>query len=548
MSGHVGWPHVSVMTNPLLFFMQFLLLDLATAGTTTEKEPTLVIHTRTTNGDCAQELPLYDEHWASGLPSSTTSPQQSIRSLSPPDHFSGHVGWPHVSVMTNPLLFFMQFLLLDLATAGTTTEKEPTLVLHTRTTNGDCAQELPLYDEHWASGLPSSTTSPQQSIRSLSPPDHFSGHVGWPHVSVMTNPLLFFMQFLLLDLATAGTTTEKEPTLVIHTRTTNGDCAQELPLYDEHWASGLPSSTTSPQQSIRSLSPPDHFSGHVGWPHVSVMTNPLLFFMQVSNNVSTVKTSNPLFIQLTCPRKLHAICLSVRKVLSRLLLLCGDIESNPGPPTSEELLQELLKGQTTIQQRLDRIELSLKTVEETALAVKQIDVKVTALDNTVQILQNKLTELEDRSRRNNILVYGIDEKDDETNDDLEAAVVQGVFNTVLGVNVRSAERIHRIGRKRPDKARPVIVKLFDYREKMDVFSKCSKLKGTEVSISEDYSVATRQKRKKLWDSTTELRSTGNKPKLIYDKLKIGNQLYLWDESQNKRVPAGKQGSTQSHDN
>ncbi|KAH9379152.1 hypothetical protein HPB48_002662 [Haemaphysalis longicornis] len=82
---------------------------------------------------------------------------------------------------------------------------------------------------------------------------------------------------------------------------------------------------------------------------------------------------------------------------------------------------------------------------------------------------------------------------------------------------------------------------------MDVFSKCSKFKGTEVSISEDYCLAARQKRKKLWDSTTELRSSGDKPKLIYDKIKIGNQLYLWDESQNKRVPAGKQGSTHSHD-
>lgn len=229
-----------------------------------------------------------------------------------------------------------------------------------------------------------------------------------------------------------------------------------------------------------------------------------------------------------------------------LLMLCGDIESNPGP-TTEQLLAQLLEGQNNIQQRLNDIELKIKNIEASTLALKDVGKKVSDLEKTVQSLRDSVVDLEDRSRRNNLLVFGIPEKDKEMVDDLRESIIQDVFTKILGVHISSVERLHRIGRKQPssDRPRPVILKLIDHREKINILVNCSKLKGSDISISEDFSLTTRIKRKKLWDSTSELRKSDRKVKLVHDKVKIDDELFQWDDCSSKLVPISSRGRKQT---
>lgn len=207
------------------------------------------------------------------------------------------------------------------------------------------------------------------------------------------------------------------------------------------------------------------------------------------------------------------------------------------------MLEQLLDGQKSMASRLDAIEEKLTQVEATILVVKELGSKITTLEKTVQKLEKKLVDLEDRSRRNNLIVYGIRERTDESVESLTKEVVDNVFSSVLRVNVSSVERIHRLGRKQPDKHRPVILKLMDYREKMSVLKNCSKLKGTSISVSEDFAPATRQIRKHLWNSTAEIRKTGVKVQLVHDKVKIDKKVFEWDNVQMKRVPVAHSTST-----
>lgn len=164
------------------------------------------------------------------------------------------------------------------------------------------------------------------------------------------------------------------------------------------------------------------------------------------------------------------------------------------------------------------------------------------LEKTVCSLQSRIISLEDHSRRNNLIVFGVPESANETADNLQESVVQGMFKNLLGVSVSTVERIHRTGRKQHDKPRPIILKLIDYREKNAVLSNCAKLKGTNFSISEDFSLPTRQKRKKLWESAADLRRMGRKVKLVHDRIKIDNVLFEWDDVKGERVPIeGKEG-------
>lgn len=182
------------------------------------------------------------------------------------------------------------------------------------------------------------------------------------------------------------------------------------------------------------------------------MTNQLLFFIQVGDDYSTVKTSDRCFIQLACPNCLHALMINARLLVLSLLMLCRDIESNPGPSTTQELLKQLLDGQKCIQERLDTIESKLK--------------KVDSIEKSVQCLERRLVDLEDRSRRINLIVFGISESEHETINAVNDKVITDRFQNTLGVNVRSVERLHRIGGRQPKKPRSVILKLFDHRDKI----------------------------------------------------------------------------------
>lgn len=55
-------------------------------------------------------------------------------------------------------------------------------------------------------------------------------------------------------------------------------------------------------------------------------------------------------------------------------------------------------------------------------------------------------DLEDRGRRDNLIIYGVPEIEEETNDLLYTAMVTNVFKQIIYVNVKSIERLHRLAR------------------------------------------------------------------------------------------------------
>lgn len=133
-----------------------------------------------------------------------------------------------------------------------------------------------------------------------------------------------------------------------------------------------------------------------------------------------------------------------------------------------------------------------------------------------------------------MIVYGVDESDDETTEVLENVVKEGIFSKMLHVYVASIERIRRLGRKIENKMRPVILKFLDHRDKASIMKACSKLKGSRYSVSEDFSKKVREIRKQLWNSALEKKSNGAKVKLLYDKLSVDSVMYGWDEEKGFR--------------
>ena len=118
----------------------------------------------------------------------------------------------------------------------------------------------------------------------------------------------------------------------------------------------------------------------------------------------------------------------------------------------------------------------LQTVSDNLLAEKL------RLDESVSKLEDKLDDLQQYSRRNCLLVHGIDEKPNE--DTTQLAL--DLFNSNMNVNItlNDITRSHRIGKKTNKKTRPIIVKFLSYRPRKLVYDNKKKLKNTRKLVTE----------------------------------------------------------------
>lgn len=147
----------------------------------------------------------------------------------------------------------------------------------------------------------------------------------------------------------------------------------------------------------------------------------------------------------------------------------------------------------------------------------------------LQFLESKLDDLENRCRRCNLIFYCIEDTEErETYVSAEQRVLD-LCKSVLSVDDVEIERAHRLGKFRPGNCRPVIVNFATYKAKERILTNAKKLKGSCISISEDFSESIRMKRKQLWEYAKKVRKETDKVNLRYDALYINKTKYIYDE-------------------
>ncbi|XP_064469971.1 uncharacterized protein LOC135384713 [Ornithodoros turicata] len=269
---------------------------------------------------------------------------------------------------------------------------------------------------------------------------------------------------------------------------------------------------------------------------------------------TSFKSNNLCILILPCPQAMYAIVCDCYDVIHALLMLSGDVQSNPGP-TTEELFATLLSNQasdsqvllsirqsqnetekslTELSRKVNQIESEVRNLQTLKATVSEASDKLISLECKVASLTSKVEDVEARSRRNNLLIFGLEETTGESQNDLFAIVKEKIFRDHLNVTPTSIERVHRLGSRQQGKTRPVILKLFNYTEKIEILKNCWRLKGSPLSISEDLPLRVRQARKNLMASASDEKSRGCKVRLVYDKLFINDVIYIWNHNTQQR--------------
>lgn len=137
---------------------------------------------------------------------------------------------------------------------------------------------------------------------------------------------------------------------------------------------------------------------------------------------------------------------------------------------------------------------SSKTDESVALC-EEIKENISKNSDDIAQVFDKTRDLEDRSRRDNLVFFNVEETND-TNEDCEKLVMSelvkcGIFSR-QDVTRPLTERAHRLGNKRrgDGKPRPIIVKMSSHRDKQHIIHSAKKLANVKMNVSEDYSKET----------------------------------------------------------
>ena len=133
----------------------------------------------------------------------------------------------------------------------------------------------------------------------------------------------------------------------------------------------------------------------------------------------------------------------------------------------------------------------------------------------LEYVHNKLVDLEDRSRRNNLRIDGIKGKVGESWEGCEAEVDK-LFTEKLDIEDKIIiERAHRAKKQKTknskkNQPRTIICRLLNFKDKDNILKRCRNLKGTNIFVHKDFCQETLKQGIEPWKEIKRLREEEDK--------------------------------------
>lgn len=195
--------------------------------------------------------------------------------------------------------------------------------------------------------------------------------------------------------------------------------------------------------------------------------------------------------------------------------------------------------------------------------IDDMSVQMTLLEDKATKAENRLIDLEARSRRNNLIFTNIPEPVGETNMQCEDTLLDFIKNYMrLGDRADGMvfQRVHRLGKKRtgvapngdPWRPRPIIAGFRDFKAKENVLQESKVLKGTVHAIQQDFPAEIRTARGKLWSEFCEAKANNQRATIAYPaKLIVEGQVVRdefpgWNQRPEWKHGVNPSGGQQPH--
>lgn len=183
------------------------------------------------------------------------------------------------------------------------------------------------------------------------------------------------------------------------------------------------------------------------------------------------------------------------------------------------------RGMTLTELYKNLQKLIAESTHEIKSEISNIHSKIQRIETEVNNFQNKqktncerITNLEKKLRRNNLIIFGLEEDDSE---DLPNKVLH-FFNIVLRtkIDLSDIDCVFRVGRN--NKPRPTLVKFVTLHKKSSVLKQGVLLKNTKIAISNDLTKEERNDQKILREHLKIARNANVEAKIIRNKLHVND--------------------------
>lgn len=221
--------------------------------------------------------------------------------------------------------------------------------------------------------------------------------------------------------------------------------------------------------------------------------------------------------------------------------MIGGVELNPGPDTVD-VMEKIRASLREVLERQDGHSSLLQELLGFRERVEGLELRVASLEKENSSLSRKIDYLENQSRRNNLLVFGLEELRGETWADSERLVHDVAEQVGVKLDEYDVERAHRVGR-RPGK-RPIVVKLASFKKRDELLhGAAQKLRDAPIRVAEDFSAPVRHTRQLLSHYLQDARKKGHRASLRFDKLIVDGRHYTLAELQEASGPCPRVQAT-----
>lgn len=170
--------------------------------------------------------------------------------------------------------------------------------------------------------------------------------------------------------------------------------------------------------------------------------------------------------------------------------------------------------------------------------IKSLKTSCKTLEDQNAKLESKMTDIESRSMRENLLFYGIPEAGE--NENCEQLVKQLCTDKLNLPESKDSlmDRVHRVGVRRQNKSRPIVAKFHYFRDRETVrkrsYDHSDALKQANLGIGMQWPQQVREARKSLYPVMQRERQNGKEVKMVRDKLFINGTEYRQEQDQQQQ--------------
>ena len=137
--------------------------------------------------------------------------------------------------------------------------------------------------------------------------------------------------------------------------------------------------------------------------------------------------------------------------------------------------------------------------------------KIDSAENKIHSVKEKTVDLEDRSRRCNLIFFNFKEAGPNSSENCEDMVESCLKSlNIFGHEDIWIDRAHRLGKRRQEhniKPRPIIVKFAYYKQKEKIINSGKKFRDCPINVSEDFSKETLQIHSQLYKHGKEAKES-----------------------------------------